>query len=100
MRDPSDLRTLETTDLVPVDLNSLLYCAERTIAALRRFRGRSGDGEGARRFGTLAEERRRALLAAAYDSAGGVFFYVRRRTRGGGAEPPTPAAAPPPPFWL
>ncbi|MBI2614674.1 MAG: hypothetical protein HYW52_03135, partial [Gemmatimonadetes bacterium] len=25
MRDPKDLRTLETTDLVPVDLNSLLY---------------------------------------------------------------------------
>src|SRR5204863_4866727 len=32
MRDPKDLRTLETTDLLPVDLNSLLYHAERTIA--------------------------------------------------------------------
>jgi alpha,alpha-trehalase len=41
MRDSSDLRTLETTELVPVDLNSLLYHAERLIAALRRFRGRS-----------------------------------------------------------
>src|SRR5205823_13027900 len=38
MRDPKDLRTLETTDLLPVDLNSLLYHAERTIAALRAFR--------------------------------------------------------------
>jgi alpha,alpha-trehalase len=37
MRDPSDLRTLETTALVPVDLNSLLYHAERTIAALHRW---------------------------------------------------------------
>src|SRR5207244_3323793 len=35
MRDPKDLRTLETTELIPVDLNSLLYHAERTIAALR-----------------------------------------------------------------
>src|SRR5213595_1424311 len=42
MRDPKDLRTLETTQLVPVDLNSLLYHAEVTIAALRRVRGRPG----------------------------------------------------------
>src|SRR3989440_12348226 len=46
MRDPKDLRTLETTDLVPVDLNSLLYHAERTIAALRRSQGRAGRREG------------------------------------------------------
>src|SRR2546426_563773 len=30
MRDPRDLRTLETIDLIPVDLNSLLYNAERS----------------------------------------------------------------------
>src|SRR5436853_289563 len=30
LRDPKDLRTLETTELLPVDLNSLLYYAERT----------------------------------------------------------------------
>src|SRR6059036_2793718 len=43
LRDPKDLRTLETTELLPVDLNCLLYHAERTIAALRRVRGRPGD---------------------------------------------------------
>jgi alpha,alpha-trehalase len=42
MRDSSDLRTLETIDLVPVDLNSLLYHAERTIQALRAFRNAPG----------------------------------------------------------
>src|SRR5437016_7597984 len=52
MRDPNDLRTLETTDLLPVDLNSLLYHAERTIAALRAFRGRAGDAD------VRSEERR------------------------------------------
>src|SRR5436309_836844 len=31
MRDPKDLRSLETIDLIQVDLNSLLYNAERTI---------------------------------------------------------------------
>src|ERR671931_828322 len=74
LRDPRDLRSLETTDLVPVDLNSLLYHAERTIAALRAFRGQPGDSVVAQRFAAAADARRRALLAAAYDSATG-FFY-------------------------
>jgi alpha,alpha-trehalase len=77
MRDPSDLRTLETTELVPVDLNSLLYHAERMIAALRRFRGGAGDRAVATRFAAAALERRRVLLAVAYDSAGGFFYDVR-----------------------
>ena len=80
MRDPRDLRTLETTDLIPVDLNSLLYHAERLIAALRAFRGQSGDAEVAKRFAAAAEDRRRALVAAAYDPAGGFFYDVRWRT--------------------
>src|SRR5438046_6501703 len=73
MRDPSDLRTLETTELVPVDLNSLLYHAERTIAALRRARGGAGDAAVAQRYDAAAEARRRAMLAAASDSASGFF---------------------------
>src|SRR5207244_2782801 len=77
MRDPKDLRTLETTALAPVDLNSLLYHAERMIAALRAFRGRAGDAEVAQRFVAAAAARRRALLAAAYDSVGGFFYDVR-----------------------
>ena len=55
MRDPSDLRTLETTALVPVDLNSLLYHAERTIAALHRFRHLAGDDSLARIFAAAAD---------------------------------------------
>jgi alpha,alpha-trehalase len=80
MRDSSDLATLETTQIAPVDLNSLLYDAERTIAALRAFRGAAGDAAASRRFADAAEARRRALLAAAYDPAGGYFFDVRWRT--------------------
>ncbi|MFW5947175.1 MAG: alpha,alpha-trehalase TreF [Gemmatimonadota bacterium] len=80
MRDPSDLRSLETTDLVPIDLNSLLYHQERTIAALRRFRGRPGDDDVARRYDAAAAERRRALLAAAWDPETGYFLDVRWRT--------------------
>jgi alpha,alpha-trehalase len=100
MRDPKDLRTLETTDLVPVDLNSLLYHAERTIAALRAFRGRKGDAEVAQRFSDAADRRRRALLAAAYDSAGGFFYDVRWKTGERATDRPTLAAAAPLYFGL
>jgi alpha,alpha-trehalase len=95
MRDPSDLRTLETTALVPVDLNSLLYHAERTIAALRRARGRTGDAAVAAQYASAAEARRRALLAAAYDSASGFFYDVRWRTGERVTDRPTMAAAAP-----
>src|SRR5215510_1108359 len=50
MRDTTDLRTLETIDLIPVDLNSLMYNAERTIAALHTFRKQAGDADVAARF--------------------------------------------------
>ena len=95
MRDPKDLRTLETTDLIPVDLNSLLYHAERTIAALRAFRGKTGDADVARQFAEAAEDRRRALLAAAYDPASGFFYDVRWRSGERVTDRPTLAAASP-----
>jgi alpha,alpha-trehalase len=100
MRDPADLRTLETTALAPVDLNSLLYHTERTIAALRRFRGQPGDAEAAERFTRLAEERRRALLAAAYDPTSGFFYDVRWQSGERVTDRPTMAAAVPLYFGL
>jgi alpha,alpha-trehalase len=95
MRDPADLRSLETTELVPVDLNSLLYHAERTIAALRRARGGTGDAAVAARFAATAEARKRALLAASYDSSSGFFYDVRWRTGERVTDRPTMAAAVP-----
>jgi len=100
MRDPSDLRTLETTDLAPVDLNSLLYHAERTIAALRTLRGRPGDADVARRFASAAEERRRVLLAAAFDPDSAYFYDVRWRNGERVRDRPTLAAAAPLYFGL
>lgn len=100
MRDPSDLLSLETTELLPVDLNSLLYHTERTIAALRRFRGGSRDTALARQFDALAERRRAALLAAAYDSATGFFYDIRWRTGERVTDRPTLAAAVPLYFGL
>ncbi|HEX4628056.1 MAG TPA: alpha,alpha-trehalase TreF [Gemmatimonadales bacterium] len=95
MRDPRDVRTLETTELVPVDLNSLLYHTEQTIAALRAFRGGPGDAAVAQQFAKAAERRRRALLAATYDSTTGFFYDVRWRTGERVTDRPTLAAASP-----
>jgi alpha,alpha-trehalase len=95
MRDPKDLRTLETTSLVPIDLNSLLYHAERIIAALHAFRGEAGDAAASRRWADAAAERRRALLAAAWDPTEGFFFDVRWRTGERVTDRPTLAAAAP-----
>lgn len=95
MRDPSDLRTLETTDLVPVDLNSLLYNLEYTISALQMFRNKANDREASLRFATAAENRKRALLSAAYDPEAGFFFDVRWRTGERVTDRPTLAAAAP-----
>jgi alpha,alpha-trehalase len=100
MRDPSDLRTLETIEIVPVDLNSLLYHTERTIAALRSFRGRPGDAEVSVRFNRAANDRRRALLAHAYDPERGFFYDFRWRTNERVTDRPTLAAAAPLYFGL
>jgi alpha,alpha-trehalase len=100
MRDPRDLRSLETTELAPVDLNALLANLERTIAAFRRFRRAEGDSLVAARFEALATRRRDALLAAAWDSAAGFFFDVRWRTGQRVTDRPTLAAAVPLYFGL
>ena len=93
MRDPKDLRTLETIDLAPIDLNALLYRTETTIAALRTARGRPGDADAAARYRKAAEQRRTALLAAAFDPKEGYFFDVRWRTGERVTDRPTMAAA-------
>jgi alpha,alpha-trehalase len=100
MRDPKDLRTLETTELVPVDLNSLLYHTERTIAALRAFRGQQGDADVARRFAAAANTRRDALLTATYEPDSGFFYDVRWRTGARVLDRPTLASSSPLYFGL
>jgi alpha,alpha-trehalase len=93
MRDPRDLRTLETTELVPVDLNSILYDAEQVIATLRTARGRAGDAEMADAFRQMAARRRATLQALAYDPATGFYYDVRFGTGERVTDRPTLAAA-------
>ncbi len=93
MRDPKDLRTLETTDLIPIDLNSLLYNEEKTVAAFRAFRKAPGDSAVAARFDQIAERRRQSLLTAAWEPGDGYFYDVRWRTWERVHDRPTLAAA-------
>lgn len=93
MRDPKDLRTLETIELAPIDLNSLLYHAERTIAALHAFRKAGGDAEAAQRFRAAAESRRQAIITQMYDTTERFFFDVRWRSGERVSDRPTLAAA-------
>lgn len=95
MRDTTDLRTLETTDLAPVDLNSLMYNAERAIAAFRRNRNSAGDAVVAAQFDSAADARRRVLLTAAWDPKEGFFFDVRWRNGQRVTDRPSLAAAAP-----
>jgi len=93
MRDPQDLRSLETTALAPVDLNALLYHAERTIAALRLAKNGAGDAEVAQRFLAAAERRRAAILSHCWDAGEGFFFGVRWRSGERVTDRPTLAAS-------
>lgn len=95
MRDSMDLRTLETTELVPVDLNSLLYHLERTIAAFRAFRGQGGDADAAYRFAAAAAARRDALLRVSFEPDSGFFYDYRWRAAARVIDRPTLAAAAP-----
>ena len=100
MRDPRDLRSLETIDLAPIDLNSLLYHSERTIAALRRVRHAAGDRDVAARFEAAAATRRTAVLANMYDAGDGFFYDLRWTTGARVTDRPTLAAAAPLYFGL
>jgi alpha,alpha-trehalase len=93
MRDPKDLRTLETTELLPIDLNSLLYHAERTIAALRAFRHQPGDSAVAAQFAKAAAARRQTLIDVSWDIQSGFFYDVRWRSGERVMNRPTLAAA-------
>ncbi len=71
--DNQSLAEIETTDIVPVDLNVLLHHLETTIAWLAES---SGDTAKAARFRARAEARKAALLATFWDEEEGFFSDV------------------------
>ena len=76
----SQLSSIQTTDLVPVDLNCLLYNLENTIAKSYQQQGNSAR---ATAFLTKAAKRKKAILAYCWDAKAGWFvdYNFRRQQR-------------------
>ena len=64
------MSTIHTTDIIPVDLNALLYFMERLLERVYRL---EGEAEQADLFLQRADDRRDALLVYCWDEALGFF---------------------------
>lgn len=62
---PGDIKTIHTADIIPVDLNSLLFMLEETIAEAYRL---IKNPLLARKFQNLADRRRRTIQAYCWDN--------------------------------
>jgi alpha,alpha-trehalase len=70
LADGEHLRTIHTTDIIPVDLNTLLYHLENTIA--RGYEVKLDEGQAAA-FRAKAAIRKATLLAVCWDASTGFF---------------------------
>ncbi|MBV6423065.1 MAG: Periplasmic trehalase [Steroidobacteraceae bacterium] len=70
LADGHTLATIRTVDIIPVDLNSLLYHLEQTLARAYRAAGREAD---ARRIGARAWARREAIHRHLWDPVRQIF---------------------------
>lgn len=76
-RDPNDIETIRTTDMVPVDLNCLLYQLEMTIAEAYTL---IKQPLLAKKFRQFAEKRSEAIRRYCWDPVNGYFVdYNFRR---------------------
>lgn len=71
LADGHTLTTIHTTDLLPVDLNSLIAHLQQTLAHAYGLRG---DQARAQRYAQLATERVAAIRRVLWDPAQGAFF--------------------------
>lgn len=67
----SDLATIRTTCILPVDLNALLWHAESRLATLSEA---SGNADAAARYREAAARRRDAIFATMWNDEAGAFF--------------------------
>ena len=70
LADGRTLGTIRTVDIVPVDLNCLLYQLEQTLARAYRVNGQSAE---ATQFAERATDRRRAVHRYLWNRQAGVF---------------------------
>ncbi|KAJ2726658.1 hypothetical protein GGI07_000381 [Coemansia sp. Benny D115] len=65
------LQGINTSNVVPVDLNSILYQVEETLSEFARMLQLKGDTDKYRR---IAKERKAAIKSLFYDSASGLYY--------------------------
>lgn len=70
-QDTLHLHTIETTNIIPVDLNSLLYKVETVLMHAAKA---AGQEDKSKSYAAAAERRRAALLYFCWDEAAGFFF--------------------------
>jgi alpha,alpha-trehalase len=70
LADGKTLATIRTTQIVPVDLNSLLFHLEETLAKAYRLKG---DADAADSFEHRAADRKAAIQTLMWDAQGGFF---------------------------
>ncbi len=69
-KDPLDISTIHTADIIPVDLNSLLYTLEMTIAQCYKI---MKNGSLATKFERLAATRKQAINKYCWDESSGLY---------------------------
>jgi len=67
---PGEISTIETTHILPVDLNSLMFHLEQTLA---RANKEAGHQDASQRFTQLAEQRQKAINHYLWDSKQGWY---------------------------
>jgi alpha,alpha-trehalase len=69
-KDGKTMKTIHTLDIIPVDLNSLMYFMEKTIAEAYQ---KQGNTERSAYFLAQAEKRKKAILKYHWDTKAGFF---------------------------
>ncbi|MEM1326307.1 MAG: alpha,alpha-trehalase TreF [Bacteroidota bacterium] len=68
--DAENIETIETTDIIPVDLNALIYSLEMTLSQAARA---NNNQQAAQEYAQLAARRKAAVLDYCWDEASGAF---------------------------
>ena len=71
LKDPHDLTTIHTTDIIPVDLNCLLFHLEETLAKTLTLKEEMEDADYMQR---CADRRKEAILDRLWDASEGFFM--------------------------
>ena len=69
--DPTDMTSIRTADMLPVDLNCLLFFLENTLAEAHRA---AGYADVAERFEEAAERRKAFIQCCFWDETAGFYF--------------------------